>query len=116
MCKILYSLGYSLAGEGNPSINPPHRIRRANLQKGHIAICVPVSSLDLNGKALFMNGLQRTNWLRTFVQLARVDPEVVAPDFDCVGFHADGLVHRQLAGRYVVLPAVPRTGDGDTVE
>src|SRR5579863_5723349 len=48
--------------------------------------------------------------------LARFNPEVLAPHFDRVGFDADGRIHDQLAGGYVILPAMPGAGDSNALK
>src|ERR1700730_8502187 len=48
--------------------------------------------------------------------LAGVHPKVVAAHFDYVGFDAYRLIHHQLTGGYVILPAVPGTRNRDSME
>src|SRR5665213_1649835 len=49
-------------------------------------------------------------------RLARFNPEVFAPYLNQVRLNPDGLIHRQLAVRHIILPAVPGTGNGNTVK
>jgi len=48
--------------------------------------------------------------------LTSINPNIVTTDFDSVGFNPYHLIHHQFTGGHVILPAVPGTGYGHSVE
>src|ERR1700686_2569837 len=66
--------------------------------------------------SLFFNNLGRRLTFRGNLELARFNPDVLASNLKRVRLDSDRLIHDQLAGGHIVLPAVPRTGNGYSVE